>query len=227
MKIIDLSLVFVILFGCIFVKLDLTSLYYEQNGLVMEEYNRIIDKAAWDSMHFSAESQYYEEIRWNPKEVIERFQKCLSDGFGIFHDKTEQMRLMDQVSVIILTEADGYYVYGYEENTKKAQLSEKRYFYLEGQKIETPFEGEGEVRKAVIKTIVEEMEEKINADAKRRGCFGKYKVTLPYVRMEEWYQGVEKISMLVFFQTSGRRMDGKEYQRFVFSGARIERKKEG
>lgn len=78
-------------------------------------------------------------------------------------------------------------------------------------------------KRTVIEAIREQLEQEVNANPKLDKTDIQYRFSFPYIDYEEWYQSVRDVSLLAFFQGLPMGVGDKTYNRFVFSGSRLEK----
>lgn len=76
-------------------------------------------------------------------------------------------------------------------------------------------------RTVIIDNIRAAMEDSINGSRRAAEAGVGYRVAFPYIKYEEWYQTVDGVSLMAFFMGRPIGMEGRKYQYFVFSGARL------
>lgn len=80
---------------------------------------------------------------------------------------------------------------------------------------------ENKRRAVIIDNIRAALEEGINGSRRAVEAGVRYRVAFPYIKYEEWYQTVDRVSLMAFFMGRPVGMEGRKYQYFVFSGARL------
>lgn len=77
-------------------------------------------------------------------------------------------------------------------------------------------------RRTIIETLQDDISRLINEHNEVARGFGiTYQFTLPVIEEEEWYQTVDNIGMLVFFQGLPTGIEGTYYNQYAFGGAQI------
>lgn len=83
-----------------------------------------------------------------------------------------------------------------------------------------------EKKKQVITELVRDsLELAVEKNAVRQNIDAKYRISIPFIDYEEWYQNIQDVNLLLYFQGNPRKFYGKNYQRFIFSGARLSKNK--
>lgn len=79
-------------------------------------------------------------------------------------------------------------------------------------------------KEIVITAIREAMEEAVNQDYRIAQRGHQYRISFPAIQYEEWYQTVDQISMLAFFCGNPQSAEYYGLGRFVFGGARLQKR---
>lgn len=119
MKITNLAILFVILIIPFVILLDIKANNLNSLTLKKLEYNKKIDAAVDDGVHNLVELDSNREIVLNKESAIEQFYNTLYANFGMTDDFVKQEELKAFIPVILITDADGFflsYSQEYKEN---------------------------------------------------------------------------------------------------------------
>lgn len=115
MKLSDWSILYGVLFVCVAVPVGLCHYYFQQAQFTTEEYNRNIDRAAWDCLMDTVEEEYEDgSIRINGKEAEKHFYEQLFFVFDAvsagereaLSSGVKMMKIVNQNQELTMKEAD-------------------------------------------------------------------------------------------------------------------------
>lgn len=113
MKITDHVIIFILIFLCLIVRIDIRYNTFEAMEMKKVEYNNNLDNAVDDAVldlldyNSSQDSSY----NINRELSVNKFFKSLYASFGVLHDSDLREKLCSCVPVIAITDYDGFYIY--------------------------------------------------------------------------------------------------------------------
>lgn len=206
MRITNWAILYSFLFLAFLVPLDLQISMIQKTMQVEWMYEKLIDRAMEDCLSDTMTMEYGDgQFVVDKEEILNGFLEQLYFDFSLV-TREDQIRLRECIPVLVLMEADGYYI-----------CDMKREEPLFGEKILYEIiTGKG------TRLPMEEVRDYLEQQAAKRN--ENWKLSFPYISHEEWSQSLEKTQLIAYFSGLPTGVDGKTYERFFLSGARIEKR---